>query len=185
MARPPRRASNGVFVGNNATGNQILGNYIGADPTGTTALPNSAHGVSMSGTAVGTLIGGLNPGEGNLISGNGLPGFFGAGVVLGQWRVGGHCSWQFHRDRRGRKRRHSEPNGWNIDNQFVNNHTIVENSAAARNVISGNGIGTTFAAGVSIFNAASNNQILGNYIGTNAAGTAILANTSSGVQVLG
>ena len=52
-------------------------------------------------------------------------------------------------------------------------------------MISGNGVGTTFAAGVSIFNASSNNQVLGNYIGTNAAGTAIVANTSSGVQISG
>ena len=67
----------------------------------------------------------------------------------------------------------------------ANDNIIGGTSATARNVISGNGVGTTFAVGVSIFNASSNNQILGNYIGTNAAGTAIVANTSSGVQISG
>ncbi len=62
------------FAGQASSGNRIQGNYIGADATGLKALGN---GTSL-GNGAGiflfqgdyNLIGGTNPGEGNLISGN-------------------------------------------------------------------------------------------------------------------
>src|SRR6185503_12505247 len=59
------------------------------------------------------------------------------------------------------------------------NNTIGGTTAAARNVISGNGYGV-FAA----FNPLGT-KVQGNYIGTNAAGTAVLANPLYGVRVDG
>ena len=47
----------------------IQGNYIGTDVTGTVPLGNSSEGIHV-GTGDNTLIGGSNPGEGNVISGN-------------------------------------------------------------------------------------------------------------------
>ena len=80
------RARN-VISGNNnglqhyvsgATGNTILGNYIGTNASATEALANNLNGISIY-LASGNTIGGEADGAGNLISGNGLDGI----VVLG------------------------------------------------------------------------------------------------------
>jgi len=49
---------------------RIVGNFIGTDATGTTALPNASGGIEVHTEAVGVTIGGSLPGEGNVISGN-------------------------------------------------------------------------------------------------------------------
>lgn len=60
----------GVFIlGNNATGNKILGNFIGTDINGQVALRNRFEGIYIL-AANGNIIGGESPGAGNLISGN-------------------------------------------------------------------------------------------------------------------
>ena len=68
-----------IISGNNDTGiefgygpsnNVVQGNFIGTDVTGNKALGNVNDGVLIGG-AVGTLIGGTNAGEGNVISANG------------------------------------------------------------------------------------------------------------------
>lgn len=51
----------------NATGNQVQGNYIGTDLTGTASVPNG-HGILI--LTAGNTIGGTVEGAGNLISGN-------------------------------------------------------------------------------------------------------------------
>jgi hypothetical protein len=51
------------------TGNQVLGNYIGTDATGTKAFGNFGSGIVLNNTS-GNIIGGTTPGAGNLISGN-------------------------------------------------------------------------------------------------------------------
>jgi parallel beta-helix repeat protein len=56
----------GIYL-DGSTNNVLRGNYIGIDPTGTKAEGNG-EGVRASGQA--DLIGGLGPGEGNIISGN-------------------------------------------------------------------------------------------------------------------
>src|SRR6267143_2065884 len=64
----------GVDVDPGITGVVIQGNYIGTNATGTAALPDglvsnpNSGGVLLDGN--GTWLGGLNPGEGNLVSGN-------------------------------------------------------------------------------------------------------------------
>src|SRR5262249_8634357 len=63
------------------------------------------------------------------------------------------------------------------------NNTIGGTTAAARNVISGNGQNEQ-SGGILITGAfASGNLVEGNYIGTNAAGTAALGNGGNGVYV--
>lgn len=59
----------GVIV---ATGskNVIQGNFIGPQANGNSSLVTSAVGMRLNGPAVGTLIGGSLPGQGNVISGN-------------------------------------------------------------------------------------------------------------------
>ena len=60
--------NSGVLLANSGSGS-ILGNYIGTDITGTTAIPNSI-GIENITNPKDTKIGGSNPGEGNVISGN-------------------------------------------------------------------------------------------------------------------
>jgi len=51
------------------TENQILGNFIGTNISGTAAIPNN-HGIAIGVSASDTQVGGTGTGEGNLISGN-------------------------------------------------------------------------------------------------------------------
>ncbi|HEY5671772.1 MAG TPA: CSLREA domain-containing protein, partial [Anaerolineales bacterium] len=54
-----------------ATGNTLQGNFIGTDASGSTALPNAYDGILIGLGASDNLIGGVDEGEGNVISGNG------------------------------------------------------------------------------------------------------------------
>jgi CSLREA domain-containing protein len=48
----------------------ILGNFIGTNRTGTTAVPNAQGGINLGSNAHGTLVGGFDPSQGNVIAGN-------------------------------------------------------------------------------------------------------------------
>ena len=65
--------SDGLQIFSGATNNEILGNYIGIDATGTSALSNVGSGVYLLG-APGNIIGGTASGAGNVLSGNGQGG---------------------------------------------------------------------------------------------------------------
>lgn len=66
---------NGIDVENTPSANTVIqGNRIGTNAAGTAALPN-VSGIAAEST---TLVGGANPGEGNLISGN-----LDTGIILG------------------------------------------------------------------------------------------------------
>jgi hypothetical protein len=65
-------ANYGVHLaGESVTDNVVIGNFIGTDVTGTYALGNTVHGVALGDRAQHNRVGGDNPGEGNLIAGNG------------------------------------------------------------------------------------------------------------------
>jgi hypothetical protein len=77
--------SHGVFIGSfSTTGNIIQGNLIGTDATGSQPIPNDGDGVRVD-IARNNVIGGSEPGAGNIISsgrgGSGADG--GNGVTLG------------------------------------------------------------------------------------------------------
>ena len=59
-----------VSIWGSGFGNQVHGNYIGTDITGTQDLGNGGVGVVVSGWSVNNEIGGVNPGEGNIIAFN-------------------------------------------------------------------------------------------------------------------
>jgi hypothetical protein len=63
-------------------GMTILGNYIGTDPSGLLARPNSAAGIVVSASAREVVIGGEAPGAGNRIA------FNGAGIELTDFDAG-------------------------------------------------------------------------------------------------
>jgi len=153
----------GVNIG--GSGNQIQGNFIGTNASGTAAVPNGINGVniSISPQLTNNVVGGTAPGAGNLISGNqrGInlfsPGNFIQGNLIGT-------------DVSGTK---SLGNGTGIA-AAVANTLIGGTIPGARNVISGNtGDGVTLGGAGSL--------LQGNFIGTDMSGTAALGNGGSGV----
>lgn len=74
----------GIFLANPGTmGNQLQGNYIGTDATGTIALGNVHDGIYLAQAAANT-IGGSAAGAGNLISANGVDGIY---LTNASWNV--------------------------------------------------------------------------------------------------
>jgi hypothetical protein len=65
------RTSTGIFVQGGSHDVTILGNHIGVDASGTIALPLTGYGVAVQGdspSASNVTIGGVEPGEGNVIT---------------------------------------------------------------------------------------------------------------------
>ncbi len=159
------------------TGNQIQGNVIGTDISGTTALGNLLPGVFIGLGASDNLIGGVTPGTGNLISGN---------------------------EDHGIKLQNANTTGNLIQGNFVgtdisgtaplgnlqigvligfgaSDNTVGGSTSGARNLISSNA-----SDGIRLQNAGTTgNQIQGNFIGTDISGTAVLGNLQDGVSILG
>ncbi len=68
---------NGVAIGgSSATGNQVLGNYIGTDAAGAMVLGNNSNGVAIAGGSFNNTIGGTAAGAANTITNNGGDGVF-------------------------------------------------------------------------------------------------------------
>jgi parallel beta-helix repeat protein len=161
----------GIFItGTNTIGNVVLGNYIGADASGSNAVSNGNSGVFIGGGAHDNLIGGTNPAAGNVISGNADYGIYltntTGNVILGNY-IGVNAG--------GETALGNELSGIGIVNDAQNNF-IGGAGADARNVISGNQ-----QYGIVISEpGASNNFVFGNYIGLGAGGT-----NSPGIQING
>ncbi len=62
-----------MVEGPGSTGNTVLGNYIGTDRSGLSDLSGQTNGVLITDGASGNSIGGLQFGDGNVISGNEYP----------------------------------------------------------------------------------------------------------------
>jgi hypothetical protein len=173
--------SNGVLLneGQNATGdnNTVAGNYIGTDITGLVDLGNGSDGVHVNGGDVST-IGGTpsTPGDapGNVISGNNSD-----GVDLTE-TSGDTNNITVTGNFIGLKANGAESLANTGDGVGVRAGVTVSTvggaTAAARNVISGNG-----SDGVEL--ASGGHTVQGNYIGTQADGAAALGNAAHGVHV--
>jgi streptogramin lyase len=160
--------ANTYGVENNGGSLLIEGNYIGTDYTGMARVGNGFYGIyALSGNAT---IGGTAPGAGNLISGNNNDGvalYASNSLVQGNF-IGTDVTGT-----------HALGNTFE-GIVFVNatNNTIGGTTAAARNIIAGNG-----ETGIRIFATSSNNLLEGNYIGTDKTGTVALPNLNGGVLV--
>ncbi|MCH9651802.1 MAG: hypothetical protein K0U98_26475 [Deltaproteobacteria bacterium] len=156
----------GVKIEFSATNTLVRRNLIGVDATGTFAIPNF-RGVLIQ-TASGNTVGGSDPADRNIISGNQTNGVAiqnnGStnNLVEGNWI------------------------GTDITGTAAigNGNNGVQILDVPGNTIRGNVIAGSTFNGVQILNApGSGNRILSNFIGTNAAGTAPLPNLTNGVSL--
>ncbi|MBX9851269.1 MAG: right-handed parallel beta-helix repeat-containing protein [Cytophagaceae bacterium] len=65
-------AWNGIYLNGAGTNNKIAGNIIGLNIAGNAQLTNAAKGILVQNNTQNTIIGGVTPGERNIISGNGF-----------------------------------------------------------------------------------------------------------------
>ena len=155
----------------NTTGNRIIGNYIGTNPAGDAAIGNGGIGVVVNGVP-GNFIGGIEPGEGNVISGNatgieihgGSTGTLVRGNIVGLNASGTDVL--------------GNSSGVAIHSGATNN-VVGGTVPEARNVITANIDGVVLAG-----NGTTGNSVRGNYIGTNPAGTAVLGEGTWGILII-
>jgi titin len=168
-------SQSGVYLtGTAACNNQMAGNYIGVDATGTKRLGNGYSGVWLT-NASANCIGTGEVGGGNVISGNGFHNVYlqGNGAfsnsVLGNYigtdSAGMQAIWSA-----------TTNHGVIIDDAPAN--TIGGTTAGARNLISGNYAGILLVRGGAIGNA-----ILGNYVGTTASGMGAIGNFDDAIKI--
>ena len=124
----------GIQIDNpGTTRNLVEGNFIGTNAAGTSSLSNHRDGVYLNSGASGNTIGSAATGGGNVISGNASYGVIIDGssnnTVAGDW-IG--------TDPTGKLALPNQYDGVHIVDQSVGN-TIGGTTAAARDVISGNG----------------------------------------------
>ena len=151
-------------------GNKIEGNFVGTNVTGTTALGNGAGGVYAGNNSGSNTIGGTTPAARNLTCGNrdGIDLDAGGNIVQGNL-IGTNSS--------GTADLGNTEDG--IEISASANNTVGGTTAAARNVIAGNG-----RNGISIaLNGASGNVVAGNFIGTDVSGTVALPNDEDGIEI--
>ena len=170
------------FVSNGAV---IQGNYIGMDVTGLSPIANGG-GINESGN--NDLIGGPNPGEGNLISGNN----YGVVVYANNSTIQGNL---IGTDKTGTVKIGNGP-AYGIygypTNYYGGGVGIIVNDGSvgvliggttpgSRNVISGNNDTGIVIGGNSAYPVGPTGVVVqGNYIGTDATGTAPLGNGGYG-----
>jgi hypothetical protein len=159
---------NGLVVDGAGTGAMVRGNRIGRP------LGNGSYGVWITGGAVGVTVGGTDPGEGNVISGNNEAGVQvdGAGtdatVILGN-RIGTDADGLVAV---------SNVRGVVVAGGAMN--TLIGGTVEpARNLISGNFWGVEVRGA-----ATTGTRARGNWIGVDATGSAALPN-EHGVDVVG
>ncbi len=167
-------ALNGLGIyGTAASNNLVQGNFIGVDVAGTIRLGNGFAGVGIT-NGPNNVVGGILPGAGNLISGNGDSGlalWSGASATLIQGNFVGT-------DLLGAAALGNAQGG--IYLYGVSNCLIGGTQLAAGNVISGNS-----KVGISIGDpGATGNRILGNSIGVMADGLSALGNQWHNVEIL-
>ena len=159
-----------------ADGNSVIGNLIGPDRSGTARLGNG-HGIQIL-NAAGNRIGGSQPGERNVISGNETSGIIISGnrnarfnTVQGNFigtDIGGTSGLGGQQD-----------GVWIGDGASGN--LIGGASSEEANLISGND-----QYGITITSSETDsNRVIGNRIGTDAGGTRAIPNLYGGVFLIG
>lgn len=164
-----------IFTALTSTGNKVQGNFIGTNVSGKSALGNRDYGVEIQEGVSNNLIGGVETGARNVISGNGL---YGVTVFLAG--SGNRVQGNFiGTDLTGNAALGNKGGGMFIVN--TPNTTMGGSTPGARNVISGNGSDGIVISGPST----SGDLIQGNLIGTGANLTTAMGNKGNGVFLSG
>ena len=166
-----------VVGGLGTTGNEVLGNYIGTDKNGTSALGNSEEGVLMFGVSDNT-VGGTTAVARNVISGNledgiQISGNASIGVATGNEVLGNFIGTKAN----GTEALGNVQDGVDIFDARVN--AVGGTTDGARNIISGNQDDGVEISG----NLATDNEVLGNFVGTDDGGTTDVGNGNDGVEI--
>jgi hypothetical protein len=158
-----------------ATGNIIAGNHLGADPSGMVDRGNGHSGVFVGLGATNNIIGGDEPAERNVLSGNDWSGaeIHGSGAmsntVSGNY-IGTAAS--------GMAALGNTYYGVRVYGGAQNN-TMGGDTTGERNVISGNGENGVHLAG----EGTTGNTVSSNYIGAKVYGIAAIGNSENGVYI--
>ena len=149
--------ASGIFIsgvsGTDASGNKVVGNYIGLDSSGNTALANSVSGIVIS-VADNNIIGGTGSGAMNVISGNQLNGIQVANSSTGNVIQGNEIG--------------TNDGGNSAVGNTAEGILLIN---VPKNMVIGNTISGNSADGVRIFGgSATGNQIQGNWIGLDHSG---------------
>jgi hypothetical protein len=163
-------SGSGVYLhGPGATSNLIQGNLIGTTADGTSALSNSADGLTLM-RAPGNLIGGTNTGEGNLISANAK-----AGIAItqaaGNVAQGNHIGTDVIGSR-------GLGNGLAGITLLSATNTLIGGPPGGRNLIAANR-----QDGIFLSTNSTGNRLQGNFLGTDITGTNALPNLYNGVSL--
>ncbi len=147
--------------------NEVIGNYIGVDVSGSVAVPNT-YGVLFDDGAAYNVIGGDTPGYRNILSGNS-----GYGVFV--YNLGTH---------------NNVVKGNYIGTDLTgtiaipNANGIVVDGAPYSNVIVGNMISGNLQQGIAIhITGTDSTRVISNLIGTDATGTLPLGNGADGIRI--
>jgi titin len=197
----------GVTLRSGATHVLVAGNVIGADITGSSALPNSANGVDFYFGATANTVGGTSAAAANVISGNnelgvslsdsGTSGNLIEGNLIGTDATGlvgvpnGNLGVGIVNGASGNAIGGTTPAAGNIISGNVLNGVVLTDHGTSGNLIAGNFIGTDASGavaignggyGIVVFNGASSNTIGGT---SSSAGNVISGNGYSGMELAG
>jgi hypothetical protein len=168
--------NDGLLLDSSASGNRVLGNFIGLDISGTHGVGNLANGVEVAGS--GNTIGSITASDGSVvtqvISANSKD-----GVLLDSGATGNLVQGNYvGTDYTGQS---ALANSVGIEVQG-NSNTLGGTAANVFNVVSGNS-----TDGILIASGASGTLVEGNYIGliVDKFGTFYVANGSNGIEVAG
>lgn len=160
--------SNGISIWNTGTAhNLVLGNLVGVDTAGRHDIPNKENGVLIAGGATDNRVGGLTPGEGNVLSGNVSAGISLTGAGTARTQILGNTI--------GLTANGDQPLGnyWGISCWDDSEQTTIE----------GNRIGGNLASGIQMADS-HRNTVRTNLIGTDTTGSIQLGNLDNGVGLL-
>ncbi|WP_161602412.1 beta strand repeat-containing protein [Tautonia marina] len=162
-----------ALIGPGASNNVIQLSRIGTDDLGLNNRGNAGHGILLV-NAGNNAIGGVQPADGNIISGNGGSGILLQGSGASNNQIAGNV---IGLDATGDAPLGNAANGVTILNGASANR-VGGDVTGSGNLISGNrGDGVVLAAG------AFENLVSGNVIGANVGGTAARGNAGTGVRI--